>query len=178
MIKVSLKVPKNSQENTCIGVNKVAGLRLATLLAQKETSTQALSCGFWEMIKNTFLQNSSRWLLLNRPVLCYLLRGGSFPWTTLSLFSAIVFSIKKNYLIRDKYEQKLTKVMLNLSWQEAVYRDGCVKSKWCLYSPGLRHKSFSQGFWSLIKILSILAEKYINLVHLLFLFLKSGTLSF
>ena len=95
MTKVSLTIPKNSRENTCIGVNKVAGLRLATLLAQKETSTQALSCGFWEMFKNTFLQNSSRWLLLNRPVLCYLLRGGSFPWTTLSLFSAIVFSINK-----------------------------------------------------------------------------------
>ena len=43
MTKVSLTIPQNSRENTCIGVNKVAGLRLATLLAKKETSTQALS---------------------------------------------------------------------------------------------------------------------------------------
>ena len=95
MTKVSLTIPKNSRENTCIGVNKVAGLRLATLLAKKETSHRRSPVVFEKCLRTPFLQNTFRWLLLNRPVLCYLLGSGSFPWTALSLFSPIVFSINK-----------------------------------------------------------------------------------
>ena len=43
--------------------NKVAGLRPATLL-KKETLTQALSCDFAKFLRTTFLQNTSKQLLL------------------------------------------------------------------------------------------------------------------
>ena len=43
--------------------NKVAGLRPATLL-KKETLTQAFSCDFAKFLRTTFLQNTSKQLLL------------------------------------------------------------------------------------------------------------------
>ena len=45
--------------------NKVAGLRPANFI-KKETLAQVLSCEFCETFKNTFLQNTSRRLLLDR----------------------------------------------------------------------------------------------------------------
>ena len=55
--KVFLKISQNSQKNTCVRVsffNKVAGLRLATLL-KKKLLAQVFSCENCEISKNTLL---------------------------------------------------------------------------------------------------------------------------
>ena len=63
--KVFLEILQNSQEKTCAKVffNKVAGLRLVTLL--KKTLAQVLFCEFCEISKNTFFTEHLRWLLLD-----------------------------------------------------------------------------------------------------------------
>ena len=65
-----LKCSQIYQENTCFGIyfliscrSKVTGLRPANFI-KKETPTQ-LVCELCEIFKNTFLQNSSGWLLLS-----------------------------------------------------------------------------------------------------------------
>ena len=65
--KVFLKICQNSQENTCVGIffNKVAGLRSATLL-KKRLWHRLFSCEFWQIYKNTFLQNTFGRLILDQ----------------------------------------------------------------------------------------------------------------
>ena len=56
--KVFLKIWQSWQENTCARVsffNKAVGLK-------KETLPQVFSCEFCKVFKNTFLQNTSKWL--------------------------------------------------------------------------------------------------------------------
>ena len=67
-------VLRNSRENTCARVSL-----LIKLQAKKETLAQVFSYEFWEIYKNTFLQNTSGWLLLW--VLCV------FVWSRLIISS-------------------------------------------------------------------------------------------
>ena len=63
---VLLRVSQNSQENTCARVsffNKVKHLRPSTLL-KKKLRHRCFPVNFCEIFKNTFLQNTSGWLLL------------------------------------------------------------------------------------------------------------------
>ena len=58
--KVLLKVSQNSLENTCAKVSISIKLQASTCsFTKKETLTEVLSYEFWEIFKNTFLQNTS-----------------------------------------------------------------------------------------------------------------------
>ena len=60
-----LEISQNSQENTCAGVslNKVAGLRPATLL-RKRLWRRSFAVNFVKFLRRPFLQNTFGWLLL------------------------------------------------------------------------------------------------------------------
>ena len=58
--KIFLKIPQNSQENTCAIVSFLIKLPQACNLVKKETLTQVFSCEFCEIFKNTFFTEQLR----------------------------------------------------------------------------------------------------------------------
>ena len=63
--KEFLKILRNSQENTCVRVSFLIRLQAEVCnFIEKDTLAQVFSREFCEICKNTFLQNTSRRLLL------------------------------------------------------------------------------------------------------------------
>ena len=63
-IKGVLKNLQNSQENTCSRVSFFNYRPQGCNFIDEETLAQVFPCEFWETFKNTFLENTSGWLLL------------------------------------------------------------------------------------------------------------------
>ena len=63
--KAFLKIPPNSQKNTCAGFSFSIKLYASDLqLMKKKILKQVLSCEFRKIFKNTFFKEQFRWLLV------------------------------------------------------------------------------------------------------------------
>ena len=58
-----LKISKNLQENTCVGISDLVN-EDANLGLQKDTVTQVFFCEFCDILKNTFFIEYIQWVLL------------------------------------------------------------------------------------------------------------------
>ena len=103
--KVFFKISQNSQENTCVRISFSIKLQ-ACYFIEKETLTQVFSCEFCEILKNTFLLNTS---------------DGCFCF--FKIHDAIVIANRHLFLGYNLYVPKLPKGGKSIEWRKCYSRE-------------------------------------------------------